>query len=349
MDVRHGSRQRHDPDDGQTIVGYLGIVALIIVVGLSLVGVSAATSLRARAQIAADAAALAGAEEIRRQLDRHFRMGSGVPGPLDHAAIVAAVEHFADVNGAQVSRIDLDGLTVTASVATAGESLAALPDGVGVDDQRATADATATVNWFYNQRLLVEAPRSTDADGDRCPLGDAELRQAAQQAGVEEDFAISGPAGRGSVLSRPGHHGCDGGQGLVAVKGLREEMRAALLAAERHMNPQWPARPEAGQEILLYNAFRSSAYQQRLCAGLPADAPCADPGRSMHQFGLAVDVRAGHAGIRAATAALRLPLCEPVDNDAGHFVYQYGGGCSDRQAGPVGGAEPYLFEVYLLR
>lgn len=48
-----------------------------------------------------------------------------------------------------------------------------------------------------------------------------------------------------------------------------------------------------GVSVSIYSGYRSAHDQARVCAQIAGKGPCAAPGRSAHQYGLAVDLTGG--------------------------------------------------------
>lgn len=81
-----------------------------------------------------------------------------------------------------------------------------------------------------------------------------------------------------------------------------------------------------GGDLNIASGYRSAAEQARVCAEV--SGPCAPPGWSMHQYGLAIDVRNHEEAAAALAAHPEIPLCQPLpSNDAVHFSHVDGSEC----------------------
>jgi Putative Flp pilus-assembly TadE/G-like len=89
--------------DGQILPGLVMLLLAIIALGVIGFQVGKAAILRSQAQTAADAAALAGAHEIKRQLELQWAMyGTTDVDAIDDAAVVREMAEYADKNGARL-------------------------------------------------------------------------------------------------------------------------------------------------------------------------------------------------------------------------------------------------------
>jgi hypothetical protein len=112
--MRHG-------EDGQILPGLLVILLALLAVGMLMFQVGKAAVLRSDAQTAADAAALAGAKEIRRQLEVQFATtGTTDLSALSRPVVVAQMALYAKRNGATLlpEKVVIDGVDVKAEVTT---------------------------------------------------------------------------------------------------------------------------------------------------------------------------------------------------------------------------------------
>lgn len=139
--MSHGSvplRARLGREDGQVMpllpVVFLAILALTVM----LVFVARATSLSSQGQTAADAAALAGENNVKAQLD--YLDGGALPREIDVAAVRAAAEEYAERNDAHVVELHLEGLDVLVTVET--NARAGNPDHTATSGAFARARAT---------------------------------------------------------------------------------------------------------------------------------------------------------------------------------------------------------------
>jgi Putative Flp pilus-assembly TadE/G-like len=87
-------------EDGQILPGLVVLLGVTLSLGVLFFQVGKASVLRSDAQNAADAAALAGAEEIQRQLAQQYALlGYTDPSLLDPGAVIAEMRTYADDNG----------------------------------------------------------------------------------------------------------------------------------------------------------------------------------------------------------------------------------------------------------
>jgi hypothetical protein len=185
--VRGYARRRMRREDGQILPGL--VILLLAIVGLGVLGfqIGKAAILRSEAQTAADAAALAGAREIKRQLELQWaRFGTTDATAIDTGAVVAAMADYARRNGARLDPDHpprIDGADVKAWVQTEAElgedaaevdreQVPVLPDEVG--SVRGEARARARLSLAlpgYNTGAGIPvpgggSPRITDAEWD---------------------------------------------------------------------------------------------------------------------------------------------------------------------------------------
>jgi hypothetical protein len=126
------------------VVVLMGLVAMGIVV----VAIGKATVLRSRAQTAADAAALAGARSIRDQLDHQIATtGTADLGRISVSLVRAAAVHYAQINHARLTDLEVEGADVKAWVTTearTGKAIKDDPHGRAKARARVTLGATPT-------------------------------------------------------------------------------------------------------------------------------------------------------------------------------------------------------------
>ena len=102
---------RHE--EGQILPGLLVVLLALLAVGAMTFQVGKAAVLRSEAQTAADAAALAGAREIRRQLSVQWAtLGTTDLSRIDRAAVIAQMDEYARRNGGRVIDRDIVGVDV---------------------------------------------------------------------------------------------------------------------------------------------------------------------------------------------------------------------------------------------
>jgi hypothetical protein len=133
----------HRDESGQIIPLLFVVLVALMATGILLFQTGRAADLRAEAQTAADAAALAGGQTLEEQL----MLVDGSTFAVNEAAVRAAAEDYAERNDARMTSFDLDGYDVRVTVATVrtlgGEEPGASPD--EDDDDSASAHAQARV------------------------------------------------------------------------------------------------------------------------------------------------------------------------------------------------------------
>src|SRR5437762_3420075 len=98
------------PQDGQILPALVMVLLGIVSMGVLVVAIGKATVLRSNAQTAADAAALAGARNLRDQLIQQVATtGTADLERIDDAAVEAAAYQYARDNRAHVTRVTVDG------------------------------------------------------------------------------------------------------------------------------------------------------------------------------------------------------------------------------------------------
>ena len=140
----------------------------------------------------------------------------------------------------------------------------------------------------------VDLERRVGAAG---PITDAELTAIGR--------AIGQPVPASSVLRDPAAAGT--GWGGPSVNLLAPAMKLAVARLELAM----------GARLQVTSGYRTAGYQAKLCRRVAG--PCAPPGRSMHQHGLAVDVANWYQAVPHLAA---VGLCQPLpSNDANHLSH----------------------------
>jgi hypothetical protein len=118
------------------------------------------------------------------------------------------------------------------------------------------------------------------------------------------------------IASNPQAAGTQPAGPVEGDEGLTPAMQDAVAQLDAAM----------GGELVINSGYRSAAEQARVCAEV--SAPCAPPGRSLHQHGLAIDVANHEQAAAALRAHPEIPLCQPLpDSDAVHFSHRDGSEC----------------------
>lgn len=339
--------------DGSVVPAFLVLVLVTLVSGVFFFQTGRASDLGAEAQSGADAASLAAAVDIRDQIIEWIMTGAWNERPfiVDVPRAAGDARQYAASNDVVVTdfRIRMVGYLAYEVYVKSRTDRMLTPEGyrdvdadgevageflLG-DHERGVQDATAKVapgaGSFLSGGFWSTGSGQGSGPGSRgggpagaCPVGDAELRSLARQAGVSVEFAEQ------SYLREPSYTRCDGPG--VAVRPMQEAMKVSLLKLEKAM----------GQPLVLNSAYRSPAYQAVLCRRV--SGPCAAPGQSMHNIGLAVDVGNWPAAAAAANADPSIGLCQPLpSNDAVHLSHVSGRECGGRTgtAGGAGGWMPF--------
>ena len=132
---------------GQILPGLLVVLLALLAVGVLMFQVGKAAVLRSGAQTAADAAALAGAREIKRQLMAQWATaGTTDISLLDQVLVRAQMRAYAKRNGATLieSSVVIQGVDVKAAVTT-DEELGDGAEELGEEDAKGEAHARARI------------------------------------------------------------------------------------------------------------------------------------------------------------------------------------------------------------
>jgi Putative Flp pilus-assembly TadE/G-like len=134
-------------EEGQILPGLLVLMAVTISLGVLFFQVGKASVFRSDAQNAADAAALAGAKEIQRQLQWQYANYGYTTPDIDEARVVAEMEKYADKNGGLLVKHELNALAVDVRAWTTNErELGEDAEPAKAQDVKATARARAQVS-----------------------------------------------------------------------------------------------------------------------------------------------------------------------------------------------------------
>jgi Putative Flp pilus-assembly TadE/G-like len=133
-------------EDGQILPGLVVLLLAILALGVMGFQIGKAAILRSQAQTAADAAALAGAREIKRQLQEQWALFHTTDiSAIDLPLVEARMREYAERNGGRVQRSDVNGVDVrvwTDSEEELGEDARS----VDSQDDRGEARARATLS-----------------------------------------------------------------------------------------------------------------------------------------------------------------------------------------------------------
>ncbi|WP_370325444.1 pilus assembly protein TadG-related protein [Euzebya sp.] len=337
-----------DGERGSVIPSFLVLTLVTVVMGVFFFQTGRATDLGAEAQTGSDAASLAAAADIRQQILEWIYSGAWNYSPFVVNVLRArgAAQMYAarnDVTIEDFSITTVGYLTYDVHVQSATRRGLTAEGYVDDDPEGGTGEFTVGDGEVGRQEatarvgpgaasFLAEGYWSTGSGGfgpgsggsattsaGTCATSRAEVLDLAQRAGV------SPPPEGTSFLER--YSACDGAYGRVAVRPLAEEMKISLLKLEAAM----------GEPLQINSAYRSPQAQAIVCAQVTG--PCAAPGRSMHQSGLAVDVQNYQRAAAVANADPSIGLCQPLPrNDAVHLSHRTGRECGGNTGTAGGGA-----------
>jgi hypothetical protein len=298
---------------GQYLPIFAALLFALLVVAFAFFQVGAAATLKSRVQTAADAAALAGEVEIKRQLELAGAEGLAV-AQINPAPVCAAAAVYAGQNEATLVSCTVELYDVKVVVRGTREIKGELS---GREGAKAQARARASLGVRYANGLGVPGVGGgggplTSGGGGNC-MSDKEIDEVTKDAGadVRGDSALRRYCGTGQESG-------------VDVRDLKPALKVAIVKAEK----------ELGHGLNLNSGYRTVAYQRELCARV--SGPCAPPGQSMHNFGMAVDV--SDYG-QLAPIAGKVGLCQPLPgDDAVHFSLASGPECGGRGGVGPGGA-----------
>jgi hypothetical protein len=300
---------------GQVAPGLLMLLVTLLAGGVVLFQVGKTTDLRAQAVTAADAAALAGAQDIKRQLEAQILTTGAYDCALTQgASAYAAAQRYAQKNGASVTSFRKVGCDVWVTVD--GDEALEGPDArrVRSEGRTATAEAHATVEITLALGSLPNLSMGAGGIAGGAGLPAAELKRLAEAAGVE--------VRPDSALRNYGSN-CAAG---VDVVHLADAMKIAILRAEDAL----------GRGISISSAFRTVACQAAISPSQAMGGRVAPPGASMHNYGLAIDTPDAFAIARVGDkAGVCQPFPAPGDDNV-HISIAGGPECGG-STGPLGG------------
>lgn len=166
-----GARARLREEDGQIMPVLMVTLISLILVGVLLFQVARGSDLRARAQTAADAAALAGVRDVRAQLEALALSGRIDVAAIDMARVRAAAGDYARRNGARLTKLERLGVDVRVEVVTT-EKLGDPAAPVDAQETRGSAKARAS---FSVVSSVGEVPDGGAAAGTLPTGGDGRV------------------------------------------------------------------------------------------------------------------------------------------------------------------------------
>jgi putative Flp pilus-assembly TadE/G-like protein len=145
-------------EDGQILPGLAVLLGVTLAVGVVFFQVGKASVLRSDAQNAADAAALAGVKEVRRQLQAQWAAtGTTDITAIDQIAVAGQMERYAALNDGVLVNKAIDGVDVKAWTATQRE--------LGKDAKRADSEQVKGTARARARLELVAGPVAGDGAG----------------------------------------------------------------------------------------------------------------------------------------------------------------------------------------
>jgi Putative Flp pilus-assembly TadE/G-like len=217
--ARSAVARLHRDESGQIIPLLFVVLVALMATGILLFQTGRAADLRAQAQTAADAAALAAGQELEQQLT----MLDGSTLAVNEVAVRAAAEDYAERNDARVTSFDRDGydvrVTVTGTETLGGDEPGASPD--DDDDKSATARAQARVTPFFGFNGFGAF------GGFGAPLsGLAQSLKDASELAVEMGLTVTSTTGGVHVTNSFHYRGL-----AIDVSGTASAMRAFFFEA----------------------------------------------------------------------------------------------------------------------
>jgi hypothetical protein len=283
---------------GQSTILLLGVVCAALAGALILAAFGQAYGARGHAQRAADLAAVAAAQRMRRDYGRVFEpayLRPGVPNPnhLSRTAYLAAAREAA-VRGGRANGIDVDPGDVSFP-----ESGAFAPTrvSVGVRDH-----GDVRVSQDGGRRSVAVSAQAT-----------AEL--SPEGGGIET--VASGGGYSGPLAYRQG-------------KPMRPDVAQAFDRMER-------AAAADGLSLIVNSGFRSDAEQARLFAAHPDPRWVAPPGKSLHRLGTELDLGPSGAYGWLARNAERFGFTQRYSWEPWHYGYTRNPGTASVGFGVRGG------------
>src|SRR5215207_4386178 len=177
---------------GQILPGLLVVLLAVLAVGMLMFQVGKAAVLRSDAQTAADAAAMAGANEIKRQLMTQWATaGTTDINLLDQALVRARMAEYAKKNGATLipSSVVIQGVDVKAAVATDDEVGEGAKE-VGKEDAKGEARARARIELMPGLGVGGSIGPVPGGGGSSGPVPEISGKD---WKGIEEDIGTGAP------------------------------------------------------------------------------------------------------------------------------------------------------------
>lgn len=320
------SRRR---EEGQVFPVLLVLFTALLAGGFMLLQVGRGAAMRAEGVTAADAAALAGAQNIRDQLEGLIMTGGFAdPGLVDLGEAESAAASYAEKNGGRLVDFDTIGYDVVVTVETQDALEGESARDLDVEGLRANATARAHIEATWHV-----GPHPGLALGNGGLTG-REIKQLEEQTGMELHP-------RSSLRVNGDNCATDNAD----VVHLHPAMKAAIVRAEAEIGP-----------LAITEGYRTYECQANVPAANPGGMK-APPGRSMHNLGMAIDVSPSGPLAAATAADPRIGLCQPFPSgDPVHFALAQSVECGGA-TGPLGPGGAFgrggigsfvTYEVYLV-
>jgi hypothetical protein len=179
----------HQGERGQILPGLLVVMLALLAVGVLMFQVGKAAVLRSGAQTAADAAALAGANEIKRQLMAQWAtQGFTDVSQISRPLVIAQMAAYAKKNDATLLPVrpgDINGVDVKARVTT-DDTLGRDAQGIGEQDAKGEAKARARVELgtgLGGGGSIGPVPGSADESGSVPRISDDDWKALKKKLG----------------------------------------------------------------------------------------------------------------------------------------------------------------------
>ena len=158
-------RSRCADERGQILPALAVLLVVILAGGLVLFQVGRASTMEAEAVTAADAAALAGAQNVKEQLQEQLSTNSYNPSEVDPGRVRKAAADYAERNGATVDTVEYDPDELEVRATVQGDEALDGDAGLDTDGQRAPAEAAAKIEAAFMSSGVPAAGFAGKYDG----------------------------------------------------------------------------------------------------------------------------------------------------------------------------------------
>jgi len=200
-----------------------------------------------------------------------------VPGAGGVAALAGEVAAFSAIDAAREKEAADADKTVITKILDKKPTTASTPDVLDIAADYINKTKKETTDFWGG--LYDDYFGNSDSEDKPTGGGAAEKRVRPTNSSVAAGELRDGSNGY-NYLSVPSR---------VNVNGLTPEYKKLLYGMAEEYNEL------TGKKIAIFSAYRSIAYQAKLYKDAKNKGSVATPGRSMHNFGLAVDVNKSHA------------------------------------------------------